>query len=343
MAESGHETAKTRKEKIGGLKRLEPLTTMKTNCYHFCKLSLLSKPSAKIKQTEVLKNNQDVEDREVSKDSQSFLGSQMEISTQVEVHSMKKRILSLIMYFNDENNTRRKYIIHGTIILEGPPVTASPPPPVTWSPPPPVAAVSHGWFSRRFPEPQSRVILSHQSRAILSHSHRESSTTSHLESFATSRRDSVIAFSRSSDSLGQLPTRYITSSRTRLNYEILDPQRDWLPNAIFVVPHAQPLYLGLDKSTSAKIPATLGRVVQSLKTSTGKKNPLHENVVGALKRITLRICVESFTKGANERLDTIGICWLEAIRSRNSLILSGLDFPPSSDGWYGGFGGRKTS
>ncbi|KAL2458024.1 Protein DECREASED SIZE EXCLUSION LIMIT 1 [Forsythia ovata] len=67
----------------GGLSR-NPLTTVKTNSYHFCKLSLLSKPSAKIKQTEVLKNNQDVEDREVSNDSQSFLGSQMEISTQVE-------------------------------------------------------------------------------------------------------------------------------------------------------------------------------------------------------------------------------------------------------------------
>ncbi|KAL2549862.1 Uncharacterized protein Fot_11392 [Forsythia ovata] len=61
-----------------------PLTTMKTNSYHFCKLSLLSKPSAKIKQTEVLKNNLDVDDKEVSKDSQSFLGSQMEISIQVE-------------------------------------------------------------------------------------------------------------------------------------------------------------------------------------------------------------------------------------------------------------------
>ncbi|KAL2504024.1 Protein DECREASED SIZE EXCLUSION LIMIT 1 [Abeliophyllum distichum] len=67
----------------GGLSR-NPLTTVKTNSYHFCKLSLLSKPSAKIKQTETLKNNQDVEDREVSRDSQSFLGSQMEISTHVE-------------------------------------------------------------------------------------------------------------------------------------------------------------------------------------------------------------------------------------------------------------------
>ncbi|CAI9763770.1 unnamed protein product [Fraxinus pennsylvanica] len=67
----------------GGLSR-NPLTSIKTNSYHFCKLSLLSKQSAKIKQSEVLKNNQDVEDRKDSKDSQSFLGSQLESSTQVE-------------------------------------------------------------------------------------------------------------------------------------------------------------------------------------------------------------------------------------------------------------------
>ncbi|KAK6164183.1 hypothetical protein DH2020_001047 [Rehmannia glutinosa] len=40
-----------------GLSR-NPLTTIKTNSYHFCKISLLNKPRAKIQSTEVTKNDQ---------------------------------------------------------------------------------------------------------------------------------------------------------------------------------------------------------------------------------------------------------------------------------------------
>lgn len=44
----------------GGLSR-SPLTTIKTNSYHFCKLSLLNNRHAKIKPTEVTKNHQESE------------------------------------------------------------------------------------------------------------------------------------------------------------------------------------------------------------------------------------------------------------------------------------------
>ncbi|PIN15159.1 G-protein beta subunit-like protein GNB1L [Handroanthus impetiginosus] len=44
----------------GGMSR-SPLSTIKTNSYHFCKLSLLHEPHAKIKPTEVTNNHQEID------------------------------------------------------------------------------------------------------------------------------------------------------------------------------------------------------------------------------------------------------------------------------------------
>ncbi|KAI3464874.1 hypothetical protein Pfo_021537 [Paulownia fortunei] len=56
---------------IGEAITLTPLSTIKTNSYHFCKLSIVNDASAKIKQTEFLKDDQDLEGKKITESEQS--------------------------------------------------------------------------------------------------------------------------------------------------------------------------------------------------------------------------------------------------------------------------------